>query len=117
MFTLLVFVVCLQSQNSKNKTSEVRNIQSQKERKKAIYIMDSQCGWFYGNSNNIENIYNQFKDDIEIEIMAGGLLLGTNATKGSVELNRFIANKAPQMEKATEVTIGKKIYERLKDNS
>ena len=38
---------------------------------KIIYIMDPQCGWCYGNSDNITALQEEFKDDFEANLRRG----------------------------------------------
>ncbi|WP_260128811.1 hypothetical protein [Elizabethkingia anophelis] len=40
---------------------------------KLIYIMDPLCGWCYGNSDNILELFEKYKNDIKFEILPGGM--------------------------------------------
>lgn len=102
--TLIVFQSCSQS---KNKI----------KMKKLIYIMDAHCGWCYGNSNNISNLENEFKNAYDFELLVGGMWTGSNAPKGGSSFNNFINTHSPQMEKATGAYVDQKFFDLTKDSS
>lgn len=85
--------------------------------KKLIYVMDPQCGWCYGNSDNMNGVYNQFKDSFDIEILVGGLWVNENAPRGGDGLSQFIESHAPQMVKTTGAVLGDSYYELIKDST
>lgn len=85
--------------------------------KKIIYITDAQCGWCYGNSNNISTIYDTFKNSVDFEINVGGLWLKENAPKGGIQLSQYISLNGPRMEQTTGVKIGSGFYTLVKDMS
>lgn len=85
--------------------------------KKLVYVMDPQCGWCYGNSDNITAVYNEFSGDYEMEILVGGMWLKENAPVGGAELSRFIEAHSPRMEQTTGADVGTGYYDRVKDSS
>lgn len=85
--------------------------------KKLIYILDVHCGWCYGNSENINEIANTFKDKIEIEVKVGGMWLGNNAPSGGEGLHQFIKTHSPQMESVTGAYVSPEFMELTKDAS
>lgn len=101
LLTVLFFNLQAVSQNNK--------------KMKIIYIMDPQCGWCYGNSKNIIDLRENFKDKFEFELLLGGMWIGNDAPKGGNGLNQFIKAHAPRMEKTTGVEVGVKYYELTND--
>lgn len=85
--------------------------------KKLIYVMDPHCGWCYGNSDNMQSVYREFKDRFEMEILVGGMWLGENAPQGSENLFQFIKVNGPRMEQTTGVTIGDGYHALTRDTS
>ncbi len=79
--------------------------------------MDPQCGWCYGNNENIESIYEIFNKDYQFEFLVGGMWLGENAPKGGDSLNQFIKANAPRMSEYTGAEVSEKFYELTKDES
>ena len=81
------------------------------------YVMDPQCGWCYGNSENISQLKKQFEDDYEFELLVGGMWLGQNAPKGSVSLSQYIQTHASRMAHTTGAEVGQAYYDLAKDSS
>jgi len=88
-----------------------------KDMKKLIYVMDPQCGWCYGNSENIQTLYATYKDKAEIEIVVGGMWLGDQAPIGGDGLSQFIQNHAPRMVETTGADVREGYYNRVKDST
>lgn len=110
MRMLLMFLLLLQSiigcsQEKKNNM------------KKLMYVMDPQCGWCYGNSENIKSIHEIFKGKAEIEIVVGGMWLNNQAPVGGEDLSQFIQNHAPRMVETTRADVRDGYYKRVKDTS
>ena len=85
--------------------------------KKLIYVIDPQCGWCYGNSNNITALQKEFKDTFEFELLVGGMWLDQNAPKGGGNLSQFLLNHAPRMATTTGAHVDSSYYELAKDSS
>lgn len=64
---------------------------------KLIYVMDPQCGWCYGNSKNITAIYNEFKDEMEFELLSGGMWVGKNAPQAGEQISSYIVPQIPRL--------------------
>lgn len=47
-----------------------------KERIKVIYLYDALCGWCYGFSTVISELYNNYKSDLDFEVISGGMIIG-----------------------------------------
>lgn len=85
--------------------------------KKIIYLLDVQCGWCYGNSENISEINAIFSKDVEFELLVGGMLLGNQAPKGGEQFHQFILANSPRMESHTKAYVSPDFYKLSKDNS
>ncbi|WP_109301048.1 DsbA family protein [Aquimarina sp. AU474] len=64
---------------------------------KLIYVSDSQCGWCYGNGENISMIYNTFKNDFDFEFLNGGMWVGQDAPRGGRQISDYINARAPRL--------------------
>lgn len=87
------------------------------EKMKITYVMDPQCGWCYGNSENITALHEKFKNDFDFELVVGGMWLGTNAPVGGEKLSQFLQKHAPRMAAATGALVDKCYYELAKDST
>ena len=110
-FVGVFFIIHLQScgQKSKNDT--------QNSGMKIIYIMDPQCGWCYGNSNNITALKKQFINQVDFELLVGGMWLGSNAPKGGEGLYNFLQAHAPRMAATTGMPVNDSYYELAKNET
>lgn len=79
--------------------------------------MDPLCGWCYGNGNNITEIYNQYKDKIDFELVVGGMWLYHNAPSGSLGLKQFVASHTPRMIELTGAKVNQKYFDLAGDSS
>lgn len=43
--------------------------------KRLIYCYDAYCGWCYGFSQVMKKIFSQYKDQLEFEVLSGGMIL------------------------------------------
>jgi len=87
------------------------------EVKKLIYVSDPQCGWCYGNSENILSIYHEFQGDFEFELLNGGMWVGENAPTGGEKISNYIQSQAPRLMSYTGVTISDAYFEMIKDSN
>lgn len=53
--------------------AQTKSNTSMSEKIKLTYVMDPQCGWCYGNSENITALQEVFKDDFDFELLVGGM--------------------------------------------
>lgn len=76
-----------------------------RERMKIIYIYDALCGWCYGFSPVITQFHEKYKDEVEIEVLSGGMITGKRI--GPIgEVAPYIRWAYKDVEKATGVTFG-----------
>lgn len=78
--------------------------------KKIVYVMDPLCGWCYGNSNNITSLYNKYKEQINFELVVGGMWLYNNAPMGGAGLHQFVKNHTPKMAALTNAEVGAQYF-------
>lgn len=90
---------------------------SEMQKMKLIYVMDPQCGWCYGNSENISNLKESYENELEFELLVGGMWLGPNAPRGGSNLSLFLQNHAPAMERTTGAKVGQPYYDLAKDST
>lgn len=76
-----------------------------------IYVADPQCGWCYGNSNNILFVKEKLAEKYDFEYWVGGLWLPPQAPAGGIELADFIRQNGPRMSEYTGMQIGRGYYE------
>jgi putative protein-disulfide isomerase len=58
---------------------------------KLIYIMDPLCGWCYGNSDNVLELFEKYKNEIKFEILPGGMWVGENITRTIATNGQFLS--------------------------
>lgn len=79
--------------------------------------MDPHCGWCYGNSQNISELYAQYNNEITFELLVGGMWMGNNAPQGGPGLGQFINTHSPRMEATTGAFVSKSYYELAHDTN
>lgn len=70
-----------------------------------IYCYDSYCGWCYGFSPIIKNIYASFKDQLDIEVLSGGMMIGEE-TMPIEKIGPFIQTSYKRVEELTGIKFG-----------
>ncbi len=73
---------------------------------KIYYVMDTMCGWCYGNSEVITKIQEKYKDIYDFTILPGGMWTGDNVKKMSSGLGDFIKGHNLEVEKLTGKVFG-----------
>lgn len=84
---------------------------------KLIYIMDPHCGWCFGNSANFSALYSRFQQQLDVEIIPGGMWLGSSAPVGGEGLAQFIQQHGPRMEATTNSQLGEAFHRLTADTS
>lgn len=85
--------------------------------KKIVYVMDPLCGWCYGTSKESLEVYNQFKNEITVELVTGGMWLHNNAPSGGTRLYQFVMHHTPQMIDITGAEVSTKYFDLAADPS
>ncbi|MCT4589682.1 MAG: DsbA family protein [Carboxylicivirga sp.] len=91
--------------------------QKQNNMVKLKYVMDPHCGWCYGNSENMIWLEEQLQNKLNIEIVVGGMWLGSNAPLGGNEFSHFIQSHSPQMEQRTGAIVSESFYDLAKNTT
>jgi putative protein-disulfide isomerase len=110
---LLFLIVTLLPQMTSNVSAKPQK----KQKMKLTYIMDPLCGWCYGNSDNIANLREAFKEDYEFELLVGGMLVGDNRPQGGQEMHDFLKGLTPRLEATTGVQISPSFFKLIKDTA
>lgn len=72
-----------------------------------IYIYDALCGWCYGFSPVIKNLYLKHKDDFDFQVISGGMILGDRVGPIS-QMAPYIKGAYKNVEETTGVKFGDK---------
>ncbi|CAM3897022.1 DsbA family protein [Elizabethkingia sp. HX WHF] len=81
---------------------------------KLIYIMDPLCGWCYGNSDNVLELFEKYKNEIKFEILPGGMWVGENVRGQSPQMVSFFLRHDAAVEEHTGIEFGNAYRELLK---
>ncbi|MBD3749488.1 MAG: DsbA family protein [Sphingobacteriales bacterium] len=81
-----------------------------------IYVYDALCGWCYGFSGVMRNIYEQYQNDFDFEVISGGMVLGERAGNLS-ESRTLIESHYPNIEEMTGVKFGEPFLAALAEGS
>lgn len=73
---------------------------------KLYYIFDPLCGWCYGFSDVIKKIATEYQDQLDIEVLSGGMVLG-DRVKPLSAMHDYLKEAMPRLEEMT----GKKFGE------
>lgn len=73
-------------------------------KQKVIYVYDPLCGWCYGFSPIIEGIANKYKDEVDFEVLAGGLVTDSMPI---ISWKGFIIEHQKFLEEETGIKYGK----------
>lgn len=84
---------------------------------KLIYVMDPYCGWCYGNSQTMLDIYNSFKSDFEFDLIPGGMWTGQNAPKQTPQLVNYVRTHDPRVAELTGAKFTPEYYASLDYNN
>jgi putative protein-disulfide isomerase len=72
---------------------------------KLIYVYDPLCGWCYGFTPVIQHLQQQFGQEMEFEILSGGMLLNANRRSASA-MYTYIQDAHKRVEETTGVAFG-----------
>jgi putative protein-disulfide isomerase len=70
-----------------------------------IYCYDAYCGWCYGFSPVIKKIADEYKEQLEIDVLSGGMILPEKPTSISATAG-YIAKAYKQVEELTGIKFG-----------
>ena len=94
------------SQNQKSKISFTNNLQfCGMDTPILFYCYDAYCGWCYGFSNVIKQIADEFSNQLQFDVLSGGMILPEKPVAIGVTAN-YIQNAYKQVEELTGVKFG-----------
>ncbi|MBU0695393.1 MAG: DsbA family protein [Bacteroidetes bacterium] len=77
-----------------------------------IYVYDALCGWCYGYSGVMKDIYEKYQDDFNFEVISGGMVLGESA--GPItNRSALIKSHYPNVEETSQVKFGEPFIKAL----
>lgn len=71
-----------------------------------IYCYDAYCGWCYGFSPVMKKIAADFTDDLDVEVLSGGMMIGEEAMPIE-KIGPFIQRSYKRVEDLTSIQFGK----------
>lgn len=77
---------------------------------KIIYVYDALCGWCYGFSPVIQELYDNYGHQLEFEVVSGGMVTGERIGPVS-DMADYISGAYTTVENASGVKFGKKFLE------
>lgn len=77
-----------------------------------IYVYDALCGWCFGFSPVLKNIYETYKDQFTFEVISGGMMLGEREGKIG-EVAPYIKDAYKTVEDTTGVIFGEPFLQEL----
>lgn len=81
-----------------------------------FYVFDPLCGWCFAFSPAMKQLYTEYKADIQVTVVNGGLVLGDRV--GTIdEKFAFIKDALPDLEKRTGVLFGDAFKQNILANS
>lgn len=80
------------------------------EKGKIIYVYDALCGWCYGFSPVITQIHEKYKDELDFEVISGGMITG-NRIGPIGQVAPYISWAYKEVETKTGVTFGEGFLE------
>ena len=72
---------------------------------KIVYVYDALCGWCYGFSPVMEDFYYRYKDEVDFEVISGGMIKG-NRIGPIGEVAPYIKHAYKDVEERTGVKFG-----------
>lgn len=70
-----------------------------------IYVFDPLCGWCYGFGNTILQLFNKRKDDLNFEVVVGGMITGSRIAPFHT-MQAYISGAYKRVEEMTGVKFG-----------
>ena len=73
--------------------------------KTIIYCYDAYCGWCYGFSEVVKNIFSNYKKILDFEVLSGGMILPPEPVSIGATA-KYIESEIPTIEKVTGIKFG-----------
>jgi len=84
---------------------------------KITYYFDALCGWCFGFTDVMEQIFQKYGNDIEFEVVSGGLFMGERVGKINDVAPYIKAGAFRSVEQTTGVKFGKDFLENALENN
>ncbi len=82
------------------------------DKPRLFYFYDALCGWCYGFSPVIQQLYETYQDKMDFQVVSGGMVTGERA--GPIgKAAPYIKGAYKQVEETTGVTFGKAFLDKL----
>lgn len=81
-----------------------------------LYIMDPLCGWCYGFSPVMMQLYEKHRHEMDFRVVPGGMVTGARVEPVAV-MAGYILNAYKRVEETTGVKFGEPYLERLREGS
>jgi putative protein-disulfide isomerase len=89
---------------------------SNTETPQIIYVYDALCGWCYGFSSVMDQLYKKYNNGLDFEVISGGLV--TDDRIGPIgEVAPYIQDAYKDVEETTGVTFGPEFLRKLEEGS
>jgi len=75
------------------------------EKDTVIYIFDPLCGWCYGFSGTMVELFNKRKEDFNFEVLAGGMITGSRIVPFST-MHGYVSGAYKRVEEMTGAKFG-----------
>lgn len=84
------------------------------EKQKLYYVQDALCGWCFGMSPVMQELYRQHAQDYDFVVLSGGMVRGENV-KPIRGMADYIRQVAPRLEQLTGVRLGEPYHREVLD--
>lgn len=86
------------------------------EKPKVLYLYDPMCGWCYGFSSVIDKLEQQYADQVEFEVLSGGMVMGDRVGPVS-EVASYIGSGYKRVENLTGMKFGQNFLDLYHEGS
>jgi len=105
-FVLIIGVLLIQPLAGQSQKAQINfNAIDMDSGDRVIYVYDALCGWCYGFSDVINKLHDNYHDQIDFEVISGGMMTGDRERPLS-EMRDYILGAYPNVERATGVKFG-----------
>lgn len=85
--------------------------------KKLIYIYDAYCPWCYAFTPVVRQVYDEFRERLELEIISGGMIVDDQLkTIGGLTAAEHLKSSYQQITERTGAQFGEAFFHRIKDH-
>lgn len=114
-FYIILFLITISSSLKKPVFAQ-KSYPTMSPKIELVYVYDALCGWCYGFSKVMEKVQATYGDNVQVEVISGGLIRGERVGPYG-EFANYIKNAIPQLEQTSGVKVGDAFIKRLDDPS